>query len=300
VFVGTISAITPAPDNELKVDITPDEIFLGNPGSTVTATTSQGLCFDNLAVGSRWLFFLQTKGHKTIPLDFYYSSSVPAESAQGTIDTLRKLKTIGDNGILRGHVARERSSEYEYLPNIRVVARRASDHQRFNTVTDTNGSFEFPMLAAGDYKVRAELEGGKALDASVELRPRSCLSVSLLRKPAGKIEGHIRYPDGSPAAGVNLILLYGSEGGWNTRTSDDKGRFDFEYLQPGKYTLGFDLTGDAPWKNSAGSGRSQNASFYYPGVVDRSQAAPIVLKEDEQRNDIDVVLPSAPQQKPKG
>src|SRR5215475_10870485 len=104
VFVGSISAIVPADKDEKNIQITPEEVFHGEPSTPLTVLTSQGLCLPKLAVGDRWLFFLRKEPGKPIVLDYYGNDSRPVADAQEQIETLRRLMTIGDFGLLRGSV----------------------------------------------------------------------------------------------------------------------------------------------------------------------------------------------------
>ena len=120
VFVGSITAITPATENEKEIRIVPEEVFSGKPASSVSVVTSQGLCLPKLAVGDRWLFYLRKVDDKQIVLDYYGNDSRPVADAQEEIAILRRLATIGDFGILRGQVWRDE----KVVPNAHVIAVR--------------------------------------------------------------------------------------------------------------------------------------------------------------------------------
>jgi hypothetical protein len=120
VFVGSISPIKPAGNDEESLQIMPEEIFYGDPSAPLTVLTSQGACLPMLAVGDRWLFYLRKENGKPIVLDYYGNDSRPVDNAREEIETLRELKTIGDFGIVRGSVERRLQDE------TKVVPRRAS------------------------------------------------------------------------------------------------------------------------------------------------------------------------------
>src|SRR5215831_4942832 len=159
VFVGSISAITPAKDDEKRIQVIPEEVFSGEPASPLTVLTSQAPCLPDLAVGDRWLFFLRKEDGKPIVLDFYGNDSRPVAYAQKQIETLRRLKTIGDFGILRGSLVRGGYLERKTVPNARVVARRASDDIQFVATTGSDGNYEFPPVPPGEYKLTADPVG---------------------------------------------------------------------------------------------------------------------------------------------
>jgi hypothetical protein len=58
VFVGSISKITPVKNEEMEIQIVPEEIFHGNPASPLIVVTQQGLCMPKMRVGDRWIFYL--------------------------------------------------------------------------------------------------------------------------------------------------------------------------------------------------------------------------------------------------
>jgi hypothetical protein len=153
VFVGSISVITPTQKDEVEIQIAPEEVFAGEPASPLTVRTSQGPCFPNFVVGDRWLFYLRQEKGKPIVLDYYGNDSRPAVDAQKEIENLRHLKTIGNLGIVRGHVVRGKFGEWKAVPRARVVARRISDIIEFVARTDVDGQYEFEPLPPGEYNL---------------------------------------------------------------------------------------------------------------------------------------------------
>ena len=55
-FIGSISAVTPIDHGESEIEVTPEEVFRGEPGRLLTVRTSQGACLPKLVAGDRWLF----------------------------------------------------------------------------------------------------------------------------------------------------------------------------------------------------------------------------------------------------
>jgi hypothetical protein len=172
VFVGSITAITPATENEKKIRIVPEEVFSGKPGRSVTVVTSQGLCLPRLTVGDRWLFYLRKVDGKQIILDYYGNDSRPVADAQDEIAILRRLVTIGDFGILRGLVWRDQ----KVVPNAHVIAVRRSDGMRFVVTANAQGRYEFQPLPPGSYSVSAI---GLGRPAEIDLNPGICWDLTL-------------------------------------------------------------------------------------------------------------------------
>ena len=109
VFVGLISEVAPVENHEKKIQLVPEEVFLGTPSTPLSILTSQGDCLRAIKVGDRWLFYLRKVDGKPIALDYYGNDSLPVADAQSQVATLRRLKTIGNLGILRGMVVRGRT-----------------------------------------------------------------------------------------------------------------------------------------------------------------------------------------------
>jgi hypothetical protein len=92
--VGTISAVHPAPGKEKYVEIIPNEVFIGDPGHSITALTDQGSCFEHLDPGQRWLFYLR-KIDGQIILDYNIQESSPVSEVSSQLETLRRLSATG-------------------------------------------------------------------------------------------------------------------------------------------------------------------------------------------------------------
>jgi hypothetical protein len=105
-------------------------------------------------VGDHWLFYLRSGN--PIVLDFYGNISSPVTDAQQRLLTLRRLETIGDNGILRGRVQQGPFGQGDAIPNAHVIAHRATDDAQFVATTDTEGRYESQPLAPDKYKLSVD------------------------------------------------------------------------------------------------------------------------------------------------
>ncbi len=295
VFVGTISAITPTKDGEKELHIIPDEVFKGEPASPLIVRTSQGACLPELKVGDRWLYYL--RGGNPIVLDFYGNISSPVTDAQQPLETLRRLKAMGDFGLLRGNVLYGPSySDRKPVPGVRVVATRVSDRAKYFTTTDAEGDYEFQPVPVGSYELAAETVGPTYVgDSALKITGGVCWKVTLWKSPAARLSGHIRRSDGSAPSKTEVLIMRDDYSWFTTEEADANGYFQEDSLRAGKYVVGISLPGDSPWKTGGCAGACLNeippVSFYYPGMLGRSNALVIDLATDEKRDGLDFTLP---------
>lgn len=295
VFVGTISAVTPTKDGEKELDITPDEVFKGEPTNPLIVLTSQGTCFPEIKVGDRWLFYLR-RGNPIV-LDFYGNISRPVADAQQQLETLRRLRSIGENGILRGRVMQGPFGERNSIPNAHVVARRTTDDAQFVATTDADGRYEFQPLPPGRYKINVDpVRSFRPDESGVDIKSRVCWDLTLSRSPHAQLGGHLQHSDGSAAAQVPVLIMTVDEQWFTTQKSNAQGYFRFDPLPPGKYVVAINLPGGSEWKLDGCAGACKDripaASLYYPNMQNRADAIAINLATDEKRDDIDFALPA--------
>ena len=296
VFVGSISGIASVENDEKALQIVPEEVFLGTPPILLTVLTSQAPCLPDLKVGDRWLFYLRKENNQPIVLDYYGNDSLPAEHAAEQIDTLRRLKTIGNFGILRGEVVRGTWGDRQPVPDIKITATRAGDGLQFTSDTDANRNYEFPPVPPGHYKILGTSVGSFEPDESgAHVVAGTCWHVTLSESPHAGISGQVKYSSGLPAAGVAVALLHADGTQYATGVTYTTGNFAFDSLQAGDFVVELDLFPDADAPDGKAAGNSSTtpvASVFYPGVPNRSGATVIHLGADEKRNDINITIPA--------
>lgn len=317
VFTGTVQSVIAVSDTEKRLELIPDEVFLGDT-SELTATVNQECLAENepdIKAGDKWLFYVRPKGIwnretrlvNTDGLEVAWDSpSKPVSEAEDDIATLRHLAGLTDKGILAGNVVRIGPTvdtlNPTAVPNHRVVATNVQSGTEYTAFTNLNGHFEFE-LPPGAYDVNASSEQGlrdpnpikpTAIDleygfgGNAHVRPRDCTEMAFRLLTDGKLAGRVTTADGRPAslAKVAIVPISPVHPQFTVDTGEN-GYFEVSGRQPGQYLVGFGLL--APFDSSEWQSR-----VYYPGVPTRERAKVIELDVGEWRTDIDFqLLPSS-------
>jgi hypothetical protein len=296
VFAGTVKSVTEVSDTDKRLELIPDEVFLG-PASEVTATVNQAclpLNQPEINAGDKWLVYLQSPGfpgteEKADELVLPYDSpSGPLSSAQENISTLRHLARLTDSGVINGRVTRIEKTGQKIqsvpVPDWAVTVRRVSGGTEYNSVTDSNGHFEFE-LPPDSYHVTANTQRGVwAPEGDTFIVKRECIDVDFLVHMDGAISGTVTTSDGRPARNAQVAILQVSP--WPeyfTVTANEQGHYEVRGRDAGRY-----FVGEGVLANTITEWRLR---VYYPGVSAREQAIPIDLGKGEWRTDIDFKLP---------
>lgn len=298
VFVGRFTAIRSIKGDEKIVEITPEENFIGDPPPVLEIKTQQWLCGPEIKVGDRWLFDFD-KPSGSLVFDPYATRSGPVSERTKEIETFRRLKTIGNFGLIRGTVGPKTGwhsldeKVAEPIPDARVSVSRESDGAMFTVRTDAKGWYEFLPLEPGQYKLWALTANGETLEeGDWTVKPGSCEEITIYERPKenkGRISGTLQKTDGTPLPGTRIMLIFPGEG-WTTLETDEKGHFSFEGLTAGKYELGVQRVGTPDWEWGSSSGRPPGNVFYFPGVLKRELAQEIEIGEDEEKDGIEFQL----------
>jgi hypothetical protein len=315
VFVGTINGVRPAPEKEKYVEIVPDEVFLGDPGHSITAITSRGSCFEHLEAGQQWLFYLRNIAGRIV-LDFNIQESAPVGDVGHHLDTLRRMKNLVGTGLLRGTVKRElfasssdggngnEREDANAVSDARITAVRQSDKATFHTISGKDGSYEFQPLPAGDYELDVDpIANFHPVGSFADIKEGECRVLVLHNSSEASISGHVRWSNGKPAVKADVLLVDADGSRVNIQATNEEGGFDFSEYEPGSYVVGARPPG-APTLKVGGCGGAGCADdlptdlYYFGNTALRNAALMIKLGVDERREDVEIVLP-ATEPKPK-
>lgn len=309
VFVGTVQSVTEISDTDRRLDITPDEVFLGDSNGPVATTVNQACLSPNdpeIKAGDQWLFYLRTyrafrtdgkSVYRTVPLEMPFDGpSKPLSQAEESIAELRHLKHLTDSGILSGDVRAPYTGTMDGVPDHKIAAKRLSDGAQYSTITDSNGEFKFDPLPAGTYALTANtVDGLWAGEADkLEVRSGKCTSTSFMLETDGIISGHVGSPDGKPFKvhpWVQIVSV--DDDRFTSAYVDASGYFEARGVEPGRYVVGLGIR--------SGTGAPDLPTpVYYPGVRTKEQATIIQLGRAEKRSNIDFKLPPEDVLKPFG
>lgn len=276
VFTGTVRSAVEVGDTDKKLDLVPDEVFLGDRPDEVTAVTNQACLHTDIEAGQKWLFYLYRDKTRDALILGYEGRSEPIEKAQQDIATLRHLEKVTDAGILTGHVGH---------PGHKVIARRLSDNTEFSAIANDTGDYEFELQPGSYYLTANTKQGLWAPETETFVWKKDCTHVDLWLHTDGRIAGTVTTADGKAARYVQVGIIPVSPAGQSfTVTTDGQGHFEVGGRKPGQYLVGVGILAavdSAEWQSRV----------YYPGVATREEAKIITLGEGEWRTDIDFSLP---------
>lgn len=276
VFTGTVQSAEEVGDTDKRLELIPDETFLGDSAKEVSAITNQACLHTEIEAGQKWLFYLYRDKKSDELVLGYEGRSKPIEKAQQDIATLRHLAKVTDSGLLTGHVGH---------PGHKVVAKRLSDGAEFSTVANDSGNYEFELLPGAYYLSANTKQGLWAPETETFVSKQECIHVDLWLHTDGRIAGTVTTADGKAARYVQVVIVPVSSASQSfTVTADEQGHFEVGGRKAGRYIVGVGVlapSDSAEWK----------ARVYYPGVPTQEQAKAIDLGDGEWRSDINFSLP---------
>jgi Carboxypeptidase regulatory-like domain len=304
VFSGTVRSVTEVSDTDRRLEITPDEIFLGEAKGNVTARVNQACLTPNdpeIKAGDKWLFYLRTKRSFSVdgkPTDRadqlempFDGPSKPLPQGQEDVAKLRRLARMTESGILSGNllsfvIGNNLIGSSDDVQNHKIVATRQSDGAQYSALTNKDGNFEFDSLPVGVYQVTANtVDGLWAGNArKVEVHSGKCSLTQFWLQTDGIISGRIGSPDGKPFVVHPWVDIASVDDEWWTSAYVDKdGYYEARGVEPGRYVIGIGI-------------RSSHVApvpipIYYPGVRSGKNATIIQLGRGQKRTHMDFGLP---------
>lgn len=311
VFTGIVRSSVEVGDTDKRLEIVPDEVFVGD-SSEATAITNQACLHTDIQAGDKWLFYLYRDPKSDALVLGYDSPSKPMSEAEDDISMLRDLGHLKNTGILIGTIERLEVTEnvapvpsvthkvVAPLANHKVVAKNVANGTEYAAYTNEKGHFKFDLpvgkydvTTAPEYGLR-EVENFGSMLGSVPVEQGSCWEHDFgVRQAAdfklptdGIISGHLGSPDGKPFTVHPWVQIVSVDGElFRSTYVDAEGNFEANDVKPGRYVVGLGIR--------AGTGYFSDVPtpVYYPGVRTKDQATIIELRPNEKRTNIDFQLP---------
>lgn len=317
VFIGKVTQLTPQTRKFGKVEwaeryamtFAVEETLRGTHSSQVVVHTGSGGgdCGMPLEPGRRLIIFAYRNDDGRLWTGICSGNvglSTDDEEARREIAVYRSIVTPGVGNVF-GTVIRYahfwRGDDVETGEGMAmsgIVVTAAGPAGEFKTTTDVLGTFEFPRLPNGKYKIVPQM--AKGLDYSrkyeenyvAEVSDGACKAVNFALMPVTRIQGKVIPPSGMDldstevaAVPITLRKVNQFSGKWDF--TDDDGKFNLWPLPPGDYLVGVNITRspkpDSPFPPT-----------YLPGVTDKSKATVVQLKEGEIRS-VELHLPEIAQ-----
>jgi hypothetical protein len=306
VFTGVVRSSVEVGDIEKRLEIVPDEVFVGD-STDATAITNQACLHADIQAGDKWLFYLYRDPKDNTLVLSYDSPSKPISEAEDDISMLREFGHLKSTGILIGAVRLLSDIEYANptpLANHKVIAKNVANGTKYTESTNETGHFKFD-LPVGDYDVSTapeyglrEVESlafGSMLRGSIPVEENRCWEHNFVVEPAtgsilrtdGIISGNVGSPDGKPFTVHPWVQIVSVDSEFfRSAFVDAKGNFQAKGVKPGRYLVGLGI------RPGIGYFSDLPTPVYYPGVRAKEQALIVELRAGEERTNIDFQLPT--------
>ncbi|HKR13964.1 MAG TPA: hypothetical protein VJT15_18010 [Pyrinomonadaceae bacterium] len=190
-------------------------------------------------------------------------------------------------GTVSGQIWREMNGKSQAIAGAEIVF--VNGARTFRGKSDAVGEFTVTGLPQGRYKVHTNPRTNQSrLDVmaeeqrsewEIDIPGHGCVTTWFAAGPEGEIGGTVTDEAGILPADLELQLIpvdaQAGEGAGKSVMLKKSARFNFSFLSPGRYYLGFNL------KNGP-SLLSPYQEFYYPGVAERAKARIITLAEGQK------------------
>lgn len=216
--------------------------------------------------------------------------------AEEDLAYFRNLPAAGAGATIKGRIVRQSiplkdDSRFATTPLESIKVTVEGQDRRYETLTDKEGYYQVSGLTAGHYKVRADLPTavGRLAQTEVNVVDRGCAAADLKAQVDGQISGRVMDQEGRPlnvrvdVIAVEDVAETAPQG--RMRFSQDDGRYQLQWLPPGRYYVGINLIG-------APSARCPYSRTYLPGVEKIADAQIVTLSEGQKLEDQNIILPA--------
>jgi protocatechuate 3,4-dioxygenase beta subunit len=206
----------------------------------------------------------------------------------------------GQKQSIQGKVIETKSDQPIRKVNIEVMGGSGQSYGRQEATTSADGTFTIEDMTPGRYTITLQRAGFAQTAASrgqatFTLQPGQNLTGLVFRmQAAGVISGKIVDADGDPMAGVGVsATMAGTQSPLARRNSsggggatNDLGEYRIADLRPGKYVISAQPSQRTPVGQVPDQGKTKErllyVTTYFPGTLDKSQAADVDVRSGEE------------------
>jgi hypothetical protein len=222
---------------------------------------------------------------------------------------LQGQQQAGDENLaaIEGHAVNAASGEPIHKAVVRLSLRGANRVAAIIGSTDAGGKFHFKGVAPGEYDLSAERNGflSASYDSVLSVKAGDDFKdITLKLLPAAIISGRVIDEDGDPVPGAEVTLLYRENFlGQNKiqrrapRSTDYRGEFYIDGLEPGRYFVSADHNRDSQPSNEdrvvdsrGDTVLSRYALTYYPNVLLINDASQVEVVSGQEAGGIEIRL----------
>jgi len=306
VFVGTVSRV------EIKTTKTElgeaiagqiayvqvEESFKGVKESEMLFRSYGSSCDPQYKEGERWLFYAYFNSKEKAWEIHACDRSTRIERAADDLLYLRNLPASAQKTRIAGVLRNIRRNE----PMMGIKVKVTAGTNVYETFTDKNGVYEIFGLPPGTYSVEPEVPftmkvnfssaSGELAETNrkarqLTLAEKSCAGMNFYVTENTSVSGKVFGADGRALKDVCVYLLSKGPDTNSTITNCTKadGSFKISPIPLGDYVL-----------VANGDGRITSTepfpTVYYPGVIDKEKAAVLTFAVGDQRQNVDIHIPS--------
>ena len=280
VFAGMVTDLGLEEDSGRQVRFQVEEIFAGlAPGTKEVVVTGFG---GWLIKGSTYLMDVERGDDGQVRLaSCRLSDEIDSPYAADYLAYLRLLAKREAGTSLTVKV----TNQYDALEgaDVTIIGPRGV----MKTRADKDGLAKFDGAVPGHYRVNVSMPHySLGADMELDVSEGSCLSSMAGMKSHASVSGYVRNAQGVPQPALQLQIVSApddpSPRNRFSTESDEKGRFVFDSVSPGRYLLGSNLNGTVA---------SRIPPTYYPGNSSSDAAIPVEVKPGEAVVNLIFLLP---------
>jgi hypothetical protein len=253
--------------------------------------------FDEKMIGGEYLLYLNSPDEAS---DLWYLGQGRSSEVSDAANDLLYLNNL-DKVRGKTRVSGTLNDDFPVAgKNVRIIGK----NNTFQTTTDEHGVYEVYGLPPGKYLIAPAMPYGWIIDRddsiptvserpmhsklykAFTLRPKRHAVIDFAFKIDNSVEGHVYDQNRRALADASIALMPEKGVGESSQFTDKKGRFKFESVWGGRYSL-------MVYEDKPGSGRLTRVSYYDPQKSKLLTTLTVNLKHGESLRGLKIFVPTA-------